>query len=115
MSDSRIRLFVYGTLRKGNSAFHYLKNEKLLKAGMQLEGYALYKDEMYPYMVKDAQGRHVIGDLFEIDELKMNEIVFYEGPFYRKVFLEEIQAYAFLKEDEDLSGLKLVKKGEWKQ
>jgi gamma-glutamylcyclotransferase (GGCT)/AIG2-like uncharacterized protein YtfP len=115
MEDKKIRLFVYGTLKKGGSAAHYLKNEKLVRSGLAVKNFALYRDEIYPYMVPDMDGREVIGDLFEISEDRMPEIEFYEGPMYQKTWLEELQAFTFIKADEDLSGLKLVKKGEWKQ
>jgi gamma-glutamylcyclotransferase (GGCT)/AIG2-like uncharacterized protein YtfP len=58
------RIFVYGTLRKGEGLNPYLDNFKFLGAG-KLKGYDMYSNGSYPMIVK-GEGE-VVGELYEIN------------------------------------------------
>jgi len=89
-------LFVYGTLMRGRSNHHYLKECKFIGRGI-IKGFSLYAvSPWYPGVVYKKGGR-VKGEVYEIDEEVLRKIDDLEdnGYLYRRkkisVFMEESQ------------------------
>jgi gamma-glutamylaminecyclotransferase len=62
-------LFVYGTLKRGNSANHRLAGQRFLREAVTEPRHRLYNLGWYPGLVKDeANGPAVTGELWEVDE-----------------------------------------------
>lgn len=61
------RVFVYGTLKRGDTNHHYLAGQNYLGEARTVPGYTLYQPADYPGMIRqpdDAAG--VTGELWEI-------------------------------------------------
>jgi len=77
-NEGRIKIFVYGTLLKGNSNHqHYLSSSKYLGEAI-LKGYGLYNISTYPG-IKKIDGHCVKGELYEIDGDTLDKINQLEG------------------------------------
>ncbi|MCX6907558.1 MAG: gamma-glutamylcyclotransferase [Verrucomicrobia bacterium] len=59
-------VFVYGTLRSGNSDHRQLRNAKLLGRGRTREQFALYLG-VTPYVVKSEKVSWIVGEAYEVD------------------------------------------------
>ncbi|MBI5687585.1 MAG: gamma-glutamylcyclotransferase [Verrucomicrobia bacterium] len=70
---AKTRVFVYGTLRSGNSRHHYLKKAKLLGKGRTKEQYALYLG-VTPYVVKNQQVSWIVGEAYEVDKRTLQQL-----------------------------------------
>ena len=67
-SLSRVRLFVYGTLKRGGYRSKLLDEQKFLKEAETLPCYRLFKIMDFPGMVRDEKhGYSVKGELWEIN------------------------------------------------
>lgn len=74
------RLFVYGTLMKGQRAHDLLENSKYLGKAI-LKGYRKMDLIYYPGIVKDKNSI-VEGELYEVDEHTKQRVDVYEGEGY---------------------------------
>lgn len=74
----RTLLFVYGTLKRGESQFHLLTHADWLNEIETGEGYALVDCGEYPAMVEEGTGR-VLGELVEIPRELLSALDAYEG------------------------------------
>lgn len=65
----KFNLFVYGTLKKGFSNHHYLKNATLLGFAKTALPYPMIlKYKAFPYLInKPNKGLHVKGELYHVD------------------------------------------------
>ena len=73
-----IRLFVYGTLMKGQGAHHYLENAEYLGEYV-LDRYAMYDLGSFPGIVPSGDGYEVIGEVYEISSDMLPFMDRYEG------------------------------------
>jgi gamma-glutamylcyclotransferase (GGCT)/AIG2-like uncharacterized protein YtfP len=99
--------FIYGTLRKGGRAHHFMDGAKFVGMG-SVEGSIFHVDQ-YPGLVIDDGGR-VIGEVYEVGDSMVPELDRYEGcfespPHYARVSIEvlldegrrvDAQVYEFL-------------------
>ena len=74
------RLFVYGTLMKGQRAHDLLENSKYLGKAI-LKGYRKMDLIYYPGIVKDKNSI-VEGEVYEVDEHTKQGVDVYEGEGY---------------------------------
>lgn len=74
------RLFVYGTLMKGQRAHNLLENSKYLGKAT-LKGYRKMDLIYYPGIVKDKNSI-VEGEVYEVDEHTKQRVDVYEGEGY---------------------------------
>ena len=74
------RLFVYGTLMKGQRAHDLLENSKYLGKAI-LKGYRKMDLIYYPGIVKDKNSI-VEGEVYEVDEHTKQRVDLYEGEGY---------------------------------
>lgn len=75
-----IRLFLYGTLRRGGSAHHRMSGQRFLGDARTAPGYGLYRLSGYPGLVAvpdHAEG--VVGEVWEVDDAALAALDAYEG------------------------------------
>ena len=112
-AEESIRLFVYGTLRRGGLSHHYLEPYPLLYSGLRMRGLALYDAGWYPFAVRAGTGSSIVGDLLEVPVSLLPVLDEYEGDGYVRHFRKEDQVLLYLKKDEKVSGYPLVPDGDW--
>ena len=89
------RVFTYGTLMKGRSNHHYVKDEQYLYDGV-LYGYGL-KETPYAYPAAiPMEGFKVYGEIYEVDEKAKKEVETENGS-EKVLFYEYIEDTSFMK------------------
>lgn len=66
-------VFVYGTLRSGNSDHRHLRNAKLLGRGRTKEQFALYLG-VTPYVVESEKISWIVGEAYEVDSRTLRRL-----------------------------------------
>jgi gamma-glutamylaminecyclotransferase len=60
-------IFVYGTLKRGGTNHHYLRQQTYIAEAQTVPGYTLYKPADYPGLVSAANAQEgVTGEIWEI-------------------------------------------------
>lgn len=96
-----MRLFVYGTLRKGYGNYRLLRGCRCLGTFRTVPGYRMYAAGI-PYVVHNPQSfASVEGELYEVDEVALSRIDDLEGHpvFYRRQIVrlsDGSSAFAYL-------------------
>lgn len=67
MPHASIRLFVYGTLKRGESRANHMAGQTFLGPARTVTGYRLYEVESYPGLVEDEVGISIEGELWDVD------------------------------------------------
>ncbi|BCU79323.1 gamma-glutamylcyclotransferase family protein [Luteolibacter sp. LG18] len=88
MSESRHRVFVYGTLRTGGSNHHRMAGATFI-APATVSG-RLYRIDWYPGVVLDPEAGLVSGEIYEVDDSRLAALDDYEGSEYRRVETEAL-------------------------
>lgn len=68
-----MRLFVYGTLMRGESNHHYLKSARFLQAAVTRAEFALVDFGEYPAIVRPGSCA-ISGELYEVDEATLARV-----------------------------------------
>ena len=77
---SKTILFVYGTLKRGQSNQHFLARQEFLGEAATMPLYRLYALGWHPGMVLDVEnGLEVKGELWAVDDGALAKIDEYEG------------------------------------
>jgi gamma-glutamylaminecyclotransferase len=100
---SRTTLFVYGTLKRGLSAHHYLADQIFLGEAHTVALYRLYRISWHPGLVEDPEGVEVQGELWSVDDACLAQLDRYEDVpdlFVRRDIaiahhFEPVQAYFY--------------------
>lgn len=79
-----MKLFVYGTLKRGQRLNQYLGNSNFIETGIA-RNFSLYTNGSYPYMLED-QGGVVHGEIFEVN----NAVVMTQLRSIEREYSEEI-------------------------
>jgi gamma-glutamylaminecyclotransferase len=78
-------VFVYGTLRKGHSNNHMLKDAYCYGVGVSEDRYAMYIHKCYPYITSIDARYPIVGELYSVDDETLMELDKFEGhPRYYK-------------------------------
>jgi len=108
------KIFVYGTLRKGGAAHHFMKGCELLQQGIFVSGIKLYDAGDYPFAVYTADPEDVVtGDLFAIKEEQFLSLDEYEGEEYQRKILPGFDFYIYILSDNKTPLLPEVSGGDW--
>lgn len=75
------RVFVYGTLMRGHRLNPVLPQSGFVREA-QVRGYEMYDMGAYPAAV-EGTGAVIHGELWEVDDLKLQELDWIEGPYHR--------------------------------
>lgn len=62
-----IRLFVYGTLKRGHRLHSHLKGQSYLGEGQTLPEFRLLNCGWYPALVESEDGRSICGEVWQVD------------------------------------------------
>lgn len=68
-----MKLFVYGTLKKGSRNHHYLRNNDFLGKGITEERYK-YNNEGLPKVIKTGNNKKIKGELYRVNKDKLKLI-----------------------------------------
>ena len=72
------KVFVYGTLKRGHGNHFLLENSKYLGSGITDNKYVMYTSAI-PYVSKQLNLTTILGELYEVDELTLNDLDMLEG------------------------------------
>lgn len=72
-------IFVYGTLRKGHSNNHLLKDACCYGVGSTVANYAMYLVSSFPYVTSSETRYPIIGELYAVDEATLKDLDKMEG------------------------------------
>lgn len=65
---TKVKVFVYGTLKKGGKLSYYLSSQKFLGAFKTAPRYRLYNISWFPGLKEDEDnGKEIEGELYEVD------------------------------------------------
>ena len=101
---SKIKLFIYGTLKRGFSANHLLQGQDYLGEVHTIAQYRLYQISWHPGLMRDEEnGIEVHGELWAVDEATLAKLDEYEGVphWFTRDFIAiadrvgDVQAYFF--------------------
>ena len=114
-----VRIFVYGTLRKGECRNYLLEDSQFIGYA-RAKGYLLYNIGSYPGMVEG--GGEVVGEVYEIPESLLEKLDWVEGvpDLFRRELIEvtletgqTISAYAYIY-NRKIDNKLLISSGDWK-
>ena len=97
-------LFVYGTLKRGQSSHRLLAGQELIAAARTLPRYRLYDNGRYPCLVADeVTGVAVQGEVWSVNDATLQRLDEWEGvpTLYRRQalaiegFAEPVWGYVF--------------------
>ncbi len=116
-----MKLFVYGTLKKGAKNHFFLK-DALFIGYKVLGGYSLYDIEHgFPLMFEDSGGS-VYGEVYEINDSTLHAIdaLEGEGKFYKREYDSKLDMYYYVTMNKDryednYYNLNKVESGFWKE
>jgi gamma-glutamylcyclotransferase (GGCT)/AIG2-like uncharacterized protein YtfP len=74
-----MRLFVYGTLKRGEPRHGYLSGQTFIVLARTLPVYRLYDLGEYPGLVGRADGLAIEGELWEVDKACLEQLDKVEG------------------------------------
>ncbi|MCU0447124.1 MAG: gamma-glutamylcyclotransferase [Microscillaceae bacterium] len=110
------RLFVYGTLRWGQSNHHLLHTAQLLRFEVKIMGYEIRNNQFYPYAFVNPEAS-IVGEIYEVSNALLdNELDTLEGTaegYYLRFWDEEHQFYIYLKGKDDREKYPLIESGDW--
>ena len=80
-----IRLFIYGTLKRGQVNHHLLASEMFLGEAHTEPYYRLLDLGWYPGLARvEQRGRSISGELWEVSPQRLQELDAYEGDEYAR-------------------------------
>ena len=117
-----MKLFVYGTLKKGAKNHFYLRNANFIRYEV-IHGYALFDiTHGFPLMFEDINTRKVYGEVYEIDDKMLTAIdaLEGEGKFYKRIYDSKLDMSYYVTLDKDkfknnYYKLTRIKSGFWKE
>lgn len=69
-----MRLFTYGTLKRGHRLSCHLAGQTYLGDARTLPEFRLHNCGWYPALVESSDGRAIRGELWDVDETTMNRL-----------------------------------------
>ena len=81
----RIRLFVYGSLRRGAENHHELAGAVFRGVVKTMPSYGIARLGAYPALVSGSTS--VAGELYEVEEADLPALDAFEGPGYRRALV----------------------------
>lgn len=102
-----MRIFVYGTLKRGHCRHQFLANERYLGEFRTAPRYRMFNVGTYPGLIEDVEnGRSIVGELYDVspESLERLDVVeaVDEGEYVRQPIIletsdsEPVEAYFYL-------------------
>ena len=112
-----MKVFVYGTLRKGDYNHIFLENSKFIKTVRTKPEWIFYDLGGFPAAVEGGD-ISILGELYEVDEYTLSKLDMLEShpEFYvrRKIILEDNEeVYAYIMRAAQCRGCTQIKSGDW--
>jgi gamma-glutamylcyclotransferase (GGCT)/AIG2-like uncharacterized protein YtfP len=83
-----VRLFVYGSLKRGGRHHSELAGARFLGEATTGPGYSVVQLGDYLALLPKSEAGAVLGELFELDSARLSALDAFEGPEYERVSLE---------------------------
>lgn len=83
-----MKIFVYGTLKSGFSANHYLSNSRLMGKAVTRPRYRIYSHGWFPMLNQVENGIGIHGEVWQVSPDDLRRIDCYEGPGFEKKPIE---------------------------
>jgi gamma-glutamylaminecyclotransferase len=117
--EQKSRLFVYGTLQRGERSHQLLRRARFVRETATAPGFRLVSLGEYPGMVKADAGA-VAGELYEVDEETLRELDGFEGhpeAYWRTEIqlVDRVRAQAYLLPPERARGRPGIASGDWRR
>lgn len=114
-----VRLFIYGTLRRGEAAHGLLGDARFVGEALTAPAYALFAFPDWPALVPGGDGA-VAGEVYEVDAETLAALDAYEDcpDLYvrRPIRLADgSPAEAYLLSPAQVAGLPVIPSGDWKR
>ncbi|PSW10608.1 gamma-glutamylcyclotransferase [Photobacterium rosenbergii] len=113
---SRVRVFVYGTLREGEANAYLLKEAVKLGDSCLVSGYILYDLGAYPAAIASHSGESLLGEVYQINESILRDLDWLEEyPVeYDRVEIETSYGKAWIYlYNQSVAGLPVIGHGDW--
>ena len=111
-----VRLFVYGTLKRGFPAERYLQEAQFQGTATTAPGYALHDLGAYPGLIVAAGAGTVSGELYSVSPEDLTRLDRYEGADYsreRIVLSDGSVAEAYVTPASSVAGTPRIEGGVW--
>jgi gamma-glutamylaminecyclotransferase len=83
--SERVRLFVYGTLKRDQRAHHLLDGQEFLGPAETLPRYKMYNISWFPGLVEDLdEGDAIQGEIWSIDSETIQKLDEFEGELFER-------------------------------
>jgi gamma-glutamylcyclotransferase (GGCT)/AIG2-like uncharacterized protein YtfP len=111
-----MKLFVYGTLRRGQTAHHLLADARFIATAWTEREYTLLDMGTYPALVPGGDTA-VLGEIYELDAQALMELDRYEDApdLYRRVLttIGDHEVFVYLLGAEHASNRPKLRDGDW--
>lgn len=119
MQSARTRIFVYGTLLRGEDNHHFLRSASYLGSARTAPRFQLFDVGPYPALV-DGGAMAVVGELYEVDVETLAALDDLEDhpEVYRRTEIsldDGTVAQAYLLVGASAEGLAVIASGDWRQ
>jgi len=115
-----MKVFVYGTLMKGEGNHVFLDNQfcEYIGEAVTRRGYTLYDLGSFPAMVKCGNSS-IIGEVYEVCSRTLEKLDYLEGhpTFYKRqqiILQDGSKVMTYLLEESDVKECPIIKSGYWK-
>ncbi len=114
--ENKIKVFVYGSLKKGYSNHQLLVNSKFISNAETLPNYSLISLGSFPGVIIGG-GTMIQGEMYEVTQEEFSRLDRLEGhpSFYKREIIETSKgnAWIYLLPEKEYSGYDIIKSGEW--
>lgn len=113
----KVKIFAYGTLRKGSKGHRFLQSATLLAENQKLKGFRMYDNGFYPFVIPvENQEEYIVGEIYEIPEEALPQLDHYEGvpSLYKRTYLESEGVHLYISQATDLDYLPVIEHGDWR-
>lgn len=99
------KVFVYGTLKRGQANNKRLKDSKFLGEAETTHSYRMYTNRSYPMIIEDQDhGKAIKGELYEVSDEVLKDLDYLEGQGFlyerKKLHIkghDDVIGYVYLK------------------
>lgn len=118
-SEAKTRVFVYGTLMRGEVNHHLLAHASFVCEALTMGAYQLHDLGAFPALVAGSAGQ-VAGEVYLLDAASLARLDLLEGhpSFYRRTEVElhdGSRAHTYVLDAERVRGAPVIEHGQWRK